>query len=84
MTPRGGVREGAGAPKKDPDKKRISVTVKLDPELVEWLDGLDGKSRSRKIEVILRGHCQSFGVPPTSDRDAKGMASNERIPEVDR
>lgn len=56
MTPRGGAREGAGAPPKDPDKKRISVTVKLDPELVEWLDGNEGKSRSRKIEEILRGH----------------------------
>jgi len=73
MTPRGGAREGAGAPKKDPEKKRISVTVVLDPELVEWLDGLEGKSRSRKIEDIL--HVARIGETRS---DNKESASAER------
>lgn len=52
--PRGGARPGAGRPKGStiPDKRQ-PVTVRLPPDLIEWLAKF-GNKRGRLIEKALR------------------------------
>jgi len=54
---KGGARAGAGRPPGDPAKVRKMVSVRLPPDLIEWLRAQEG-SQSRIVEaalVALRG-----------------------------
>lgn len=39
---RGGTRVNAGRPALDPDQKRVTVTVRLRPDVAEWLKAQPG------------------------------------------
>jgi len=53
--PRGGKREGSGAPKKAPDDKRIKTSIQIPGWMLEQIDLIEGKrSRSKVIVDVLR------------------------------
>lgn len=53
MSPRGGARPGSGRPTKTDEEKRVSISVKLHPRVIAYLDASPGKSRARKIETMV-------------------------------
>jgi uncharacterized protein (DUF4415 family) len=50
---RGGARAGAGRHKLAPDAKKQTITVRLSPDLMDWLDTF-GRGRVAEIEKALR------------------------------
>lgn len=53
--PRGGKREGSGAPKKAPDDKCIKTSIQIPGWMLEQIDLVEGKrSRSKVIVDVLR------------------------------
>ena len=54
--PRGGVREGSGGkkPKLPPGKKKIMISVKIDPKLRAWLKRQNNQART--VENALRDY----------------------------
>lgn len=52
--PRGGKRQGSGAPKKAPEDKGITTSIQLPGWMLEQIDLIEGKrSRSKVIIDIL-------------------------------
>jgi hypothetical protein len=52
--PRGGKRQGSGAPKKSPDEKGIKTSIQIPGWMLEQIDLVDGKrSRSKVIVDVL-------------------------------
>lgn len=77
MGTRGGARSGAGRKPLPADQKKISVTVKLSPTTVAWMDG-QPNSRAVLIERALR----SFSAQLDAEHEALEKIMNGSLTTV--
>ena len=70
---RGGERLGAGRPRMLEENLRKNVTIRLDPETIQYFHDIQSKGISigRLIDSLIRFYCRLPGIDVTSYREQK-------------
>jgi uncharacterized protein (DUF4415 family) len=73
----GGSRPGAGRHKAKEQDKKIMISVRLDPDIVEWLRGQDC-SQSESIETAIREKIQKFYTERSNNEAAEAIQKSKK------
>lgn len=51
--PRGGTRPGAGRPLLDQSKRRVTITIRVRPDVAQWLRDHQGYSVGHAVDALF-------------------------------